>query len=60
MIYCDYGQGKDTVEAVKLFRASAEQGDKNGLEMLAKCYDFGWGVPVDKVEAAKWYEKSRK
>ena len=60
MIYCEYGQGEDTVEAVKWFRKSAEQGDKYALVMLAKCYDFGWGVPVDKVEAAKWYEKSRK
>ena len=39
-------------------RAKAEQGDVEAQVALAEVYLEGRGVPVDYVEAAKWYRKA--
>ena len=46
---------KDEAEAVKWYRAAAEQGQAEAQFNLAGCYRNGWGVPKDEAEAVKWY-----
>ena len=52
------GATRDTVEAVKWIRKSAEQGNMDALNMLAEIYDEGFRVPQDYAESAKWYRKA--
>ena len=47
---------RNDVEAVKWLR-KAEWGD--ALYLLGECYRYGWGVPQDEKEAAKWYRKAK-
>ena len=65
------GQGvpKDVVEAARLVRLAAEQGDAKAQLNLGLMYDLGQGVPRDDVQAYAWLnigvaqtgnEKSRK
>jgi TPR repeat protein len=37
---------------------AANQGNKYGESNLARCYEYGIGVPKDLTEAAKWYQKA--
>ena len=39
-------------------RNDAEQGDAEAQFKLGIVYDFGRGVPEDKLEAVKWYQKA--
>ena len=39
-------------------REAAEQGDAEAQFNLGIVYDFGRGVPEDKLEAVKWYQKA--
>ena len=45
-------------EAVKWFRKAADQGRADADNDLGVCYANGLGVPQDKTEAEKWYNKS--
>ena len=45
-------------KAVDLFLLLAEQGHIEAQYLLASCYKYGKGVPVDQKEAAKWYRKA--
>jgi TPR repeat protein len=47
-------QHGDYVEALRLFRPLAEQGDAGGEFGLGSMYALGQGVRQDFVEAAKW------
>ena len=38
-----------------LFRS--QRGDPDAMVSLAWCYEHGEGVPQDKAEAAKWYQR---
>jgi S1-C subfamily serine protease len=46
---------KNYTEAVKWFRKAAEQNFAPAQYGLAKCYGTGNGVPLDNVEAYKWF-----
>jgi hypothetical protein len=46
------------VEAAKVCRVSAEQGDAKAQYRLGYMYSHGQGVPQDSVEAVRWYRKS--
>eukprot|EP00729_Bicosta_minor_P032524 gene32524-biopygen24271 len=52
------GVEQDHVEAVKLYRKSAEAGDAGAQHNLGVAYYNGEGVQQDHGEAAKWYRKS--
>eukprot|EP00931_Biecheleriopsis_adriatica_P043236 TRINITY_DN2472_c0_g1_i11.p4 TRINITY_DN2472_c0_g1~~TRINITY_DN2472_c0_g1_i11.p4 ORF type:complete len:103 (-),score=28.68 TRINITY_DN2472_c0_g1_i11:8-316(-) len=54
---CRDGRGveKDEVEAARLFRLAAEQGDADAQYNLGVMYRDGRGVPKDEVEAARLY-----
>jgi len=43
------------VEAFGWFWKAAQQGHAMGLNMLGRCYDLGWGTPVDKLRAAECF-----
>lgn len=49
---------KDVAEAVRLFTASAEQGNPYAQYALGKLYLLGKEVPVDKEAAARWFTLS--
>ncbi|MBR6435240.1 MAG: sel1 repeat family protein, partial [Thermoguttaceae bacterium] len=49
---------EDKVKAAELYRKSADQGYAEGQYNLGKCYYFGKGVPLDRAEAAKWFQKA--
>ena len=42
-------------EAVKWYRRAANQGLQLAQFALGGCYEFGYGVPIDNVEAYKWF-----
>ena len=50
--------GRNAHEAVKWFRAAAEQGHAYAQYNLGLSYADGDGVEQDKAEAAKWYGKA--
>lgn len=51
-------QAEDNTEAVRWYRAAAEQGHKEGLAGLADMYAKGEGVERDRAEARSLYEKA--
>lgn len=51
-----YGVSRDYVEAVRLYRLSAEQGNSSGQCNLGFMYENGYGVSKDYAEALKWYQ----
>mmetsp|Transcript_40600 Transcript_40600/g.100330 ORF Transcript_40600/g.100330 Transcript_40600/m.100330 type:complete len:358 (+) Transcript_40600:460-1533(+) len=46
---------RDLVEAVRLFRTTADEGHALSQGMLGACYLLGDGVPPDLGEAARWF-----
>jgi len=45
----------DYATALKEWRPVAEQGDMESQWAMGDLYRFGWGVPQDDGEAARWY-----
>ena len=45
---------RDLVEAARLYRLSADQGDARAQGNLSNCYIKGEGVAVDYAEAMRW------
>lgn len=45
-------------KAYKLLRPSAEKGNVKAQIRLIDTYRFGWGVPQDYAETAKWSRKA--
>ncbi len=52
------GVERNSVEAVKWFRMSAEQGNSWGQHSLGQMYQIGRGVTKDVDEAMKWFQLS--
>jgi hypothetical protein len=44
--------------AAEIWRPLAEQGNPAAEVGMGKLYDFGWGVPQDRVQATSWYQKA--
>ena len=53
-----YLEERDFIEAEKLLRKAAEQGDAQAQHNLASLYCGGYGVTQDYSEAIKWYKKA--
>ncbi len=53
----EYGQGVSVnlFEAIRWYRAAAEQGDFDAQMKMASAYEQGRGVPIQLAEALKWY-----
>ena len=49
------GVPEDDIEAVRLYRLAAEQGDVSAQVSLGFMYDKGEGVAEDDIEALRWF-----
>ncbi|MFS8036644.1 tetratricopeptide repeat protein [Xanthobacter sp. AM11] len=49
------GVARDSQAALRWFRIAADAGSLDGLNMVGRCHEFGWGVPPDRAEAARHY-----
>jgi TPR repeat protein len=47
----------DEGEALRWFRASAEDGNRQAMEAVGRMYQKGQGTPRDDSEAAKWFRR---
>lgn len=52
------GVARDPEAAFRWFTIAARSGDPEALNMVGRCYEIGWGVPVDFREAADWYRRA--
>ena len=48
----------DYAKALKILREPAEIGNSEAQLYLGYMYDYGYGVPEDKIEAVKWYSQA--
>ena len=58
ILYLSRGTPEDNVEAVRLLREAAEQGNAEAQETLGDYYNVGKCVVKDRVEAERWWRKS--
>ena len=49
------GVERDQVAAAEWFRSAAEAGEREGMNMLGRCYENGWGIGVDYEQAVRWF-----
>ncbi len=49
---------RDRPAAILWFRKAAESGDAEGMNMLGRCYEMGWGMPADQGQAAGWFRRA--
>ncbi|MFG1351680.1 tetratricopeptide repeat protein [Xanthobacter autotrophicus] len=51
------GQGveRDPEAALRWFAIAAEAGSLDGVNMVGRCHEFGWGCTLDMAEAARCY-----
>jgi TPR repeat protein len=57
--YGNCGAEKNEVEALRLYRVSADQGNGNGQARLGLCYQYGYcGAEKNEVEALRLYRLS--
>lgn len=55
MLMCGTYFPIDKEMGFKLIMEAAHQKHRSAYDAIAKCYEFGNGVPVDKIGAIKWY-----
>ena len=58
-----YGNGsgvidEDYAETLRWFQLAAAQGHPDALYMVARCHNFGDGVPKNKAAAIRWYRRA--
>jgi hypothetical protein len=58
MYHKGLGLPQDDVEAVRLYRRAADQGNTQAQNNLGTMYAFGQGVPQDYVQAHMWFSLS--
>jgi TPR repeat protein len=49
------GVARDPVAAVEWFRAAAQAGVPEGMNMLGRCFENGWGIATDFAEAVRCF-----
>lgn len=54
----DFYNSNDIPNAIEIWLDLAEKGSALSMLELGRCYEFGRGVTLDRVEAEKWYEKA--
>jgi hypothetical protein len=52
------GIGRDHVGAFRHLAAASEQGHAKAAGMLGRCFEEGWGTPVDRAAAARLYRRA--
>ncbi|HET6388558.1 tetratricopeptide repeat protein [Hyphomicrobium sp.] len=58
MLLTGHGTERDPEAAFRWFQIAAREGDAAALNMLGRCYERGWGVTLDFVEAARCYQRA--
>jgi TPR repeat protein len=58
MLLDGHGMNADPEAAFRWFRIAADAGDLDGINMLGRCYELGWGVPVDLAQARACYGRA--
>lgn len=58
MLLAGAGVGRDEAAARQWFARAAAQRDAEALNMVGRCYENGWGAPVDLERAAASYRAS--
>ncbi|MDQ8700007.1 tetratricopeptide repeat protein [Hyphomicrobium sp. LHD-15] len=53
-----HGAEHDPEAALRWFKMAARSGDAEALNMVGRCFELGWGVAPDLVEAADWYRRA--
>ena len=56
MLLDGLGVAQDARAALHWFARAAQQQHLMAINMVGRCYDLGWGTPVDKARAAEWYK----
>ena len=54
--YLNSGKTGNYPKALRWASRAAKQGDEDSMLILAKIYEYGYGVPVDEAQAAKLYQ----
>lgn len=49
---------RDRTAALRWFRRAAEAGSADGINMVGRCHELGWGTRADHPEAARWYRRA--
>jgi TPR repeat protein len=52
------GVTQDRAAAAAWFRIAAEADEAEGMNMLGRCLENGWGLPVDYAEAVRWFRSA--
>lgn len=52
------GVKRDPRAAFRWFEVAAGAGSRDAINMLGRCHELGWGVPVDRARAAELYRKA--
>ena len=58
MLLDGHGMTRDPEAAFRWFTISATAGNVDGINMLGRCYELGWGIAVDLVQALGCYRKA--
>lgn len=49
---------RDRAAALHWFGRAAATGSPDGLNMVGRCHELGWGTPVDHGEALNWFRRA--
>ncbi|MBR0680273.1 sel1 repeat family protein [Roseomonas eburnea] len=52
------GVTQDRAAACEWFRIAATAGEVEGMNMLGRCLENGWGTAVDEAEATRWFRRA--
>jgi len=52
------GVARDLEAAFRWFATAARSGDAEALNMVGRCHELGWGVPIDPAQAAEWFTRA--
>lgn len=57
--YNSVGKNYNPVKAYEWFLKSAEMGSAAGMNAVANCYAYGWGVKKNQLKENKWRQKAK-
>ena len=58
MLLDGHGVPRDLAAAFRWFGIAAKAGDADGINMLGRCHELGWGTPIDIEQARACYERA--
>ena len=58
MLLDGHGVPRDLEAAFRWFGIAAKAGDTDGINMLGRCHELGWGTAIDVAQARACYERA--